>query len=78
MEWFTTQPRVHKYLMDIAESGLLFQIKLNMVWIVEIPSKQIYNQLNGPSMVPFRATPGFTFRRPSSFRTYEQGYSAAL
>ena len=66
IEWCITQPRAHKYIMDLAESGLPPQIKLKMVWLVDRPSQQLYNQINGLSMVPFRVTPGFTSLRQSS------------
>lgn len=66
MRWFEMQPRAHKHIMDLAESGLPFQIKLKMVWLVDIPARNIYNQLNGINMVPFRVAPGSSTLRPSS------------
>lgn len=60
MEWFTTQPRAHKYSMDLDESGLPFHVSLNIVWLVAFPSKQTYNQLHGLNMVPLCVAPGCT------------------
>ena len=38
-----------------------------MVWLIDIPSRGIYDQLNGINMVPFRVTPGVAARPvPSS------------
>ena len=67
MEWFEAQPRWHKHIMDLVESGLPFQIKLKMVWLIDIPSRGIYDQLNGINMVPFRVTPGVAARLVPSY-----------
>ena len=58
MDWFETQHLVHKHIVDLAESGLPFQIKLKMVWLIDIPTNNIFNQLNAINMVPFRVMPG--------------------
>ena len=75
MRWFESQPTTHKHLMDLAESGLLFQVKMKMIWLVDIPGKDEYNKLVAINMVPFRMLPGVCCRdMPSSLA----GISAAL
>ena len=75
MNWFAALPRAHKHIVGLGQSGLPFQIKLKMVWLVDIPTKGEYNRLHAINMVPFRVVPGVCCRSmPSSL----EGMSAII
>ena len=53
---------MQKHKVNLGQSGLPFQIKIKMVWLIDIPDKEEYNRLHGVNMVPFRVMTGQSSR----------------